>query len=283
MANSPLIKSGLNMTTPRGRLARPDRRAYYGSLAMFDTKPALYAGQGSNFTSFIEGIFGGMVTYFAPAAGDAVTFANGIVQLPANTGGNPGWKIKAYNDANYKDLADLETAGSKRFLIIGWLKNTVATDNFLRTLFHVGQGGEAITSQQCHFFVGNRTVGVTLVVAGQSLLFGQPIPQGFVGQIAFDIVKDPTNNITSATMYLTPAGQTTPVSYGKASAPYAAFTKLTAGGIAVGNASTMATSGSVPAAGYGFGRFDVQDLRLTQNDPLAEILLDLKLNTARFS
>ena len=212
MALSPLLKSGANLTKPRGRRARPLRRAYYGSLAAFSTKPVLYPGQGANFNTFLEGIFGGGTTYYGPGGGSAVTYANRILQFPTDTAGGPGVRLFNYNSANWTDLATLETAGSKSFLIIGWLKYIGAQSVFQTNVFNIGNGGLARTDPKTQIHLALFSAGFTLYVAGQAIISGAGLPViNTVNQIAILIEKDAAAGTTTATLWVTPLGSAAPV------------------------------------------------------------------------
>lgn len=281
MTASPLLKSSTSLTKLRGRRARPLRRAYYGSLAAFSTKPILYPGQGANFTSFIEGIFGGSVTYQAPNAGGAVTYSGRMIVFPTDAAGAPGLRMFNYNSPNWTDLATLEAAGSNKFLVMGWWKTIEVGGGNQENVFNVGNGGIARTDPKTQISLCFYQNGLSLYIAGQ--LIAQPIPfipvVGSVYQIALLIEKDGAAGLTYVTAYITPQGAAAPVRIGKFSGPYAAFAALTAGGVGLGS-TNLAATGTVGPSGHGFGGWDIQDLRLTQNDPLAEIMLDLETTGA---
>lgn len=276
MAANPLLKSSTALTKQRGRRVRPLRRAYFGSLAAFSTKPALYPAQGSSFSGFVEGIFGGGTTFVAPGGANPVTYANRIVQVPTTAAGQPGWRLFDYNSPNWTDLAATEAAGSTKWLIIGWWKTLKVGGGNQENIFTVGQA-VARTDPKIQISLTFYQNGLALYVAGQ--LIAQPIPfiptVGSVYQIALLIEKDATAGLTYCTAYITPQGASAPIRIGRFSGPCAAFQTLTAGGVGLGSTNLAPTS-TVGPIGHGFGDWDMQDLRLTQNDPLTEIMLDLE-------
>lgn len=282
MPNSPILKSGLNLTVARGRRAAKDRLVFNGSVAMFDTKATLYPAQNTSFAGMTEAVLGGAMTYNAPGGGSAVTFSNGLVQFPTDTLGPGGVKVVPYNGAGYVDLATREAGGSKAFLLVMWAKTLSAGSGFAVNMFNIGQGGARDNNPQNQIHVEYTTNNVGLWVAGKSILTGRGLTIGVVYQIAFIIEKDSVAGLTRVTAYLTPNGSAAPVRIGSFTTTYAAFAALTGGGVDVGAAGYEPTS-TVQPTGFGFGRAFVEDLTAGGNDPLRQILLDYQLNNGRFS